>query len=59
MKQFKVIVTCGPYDAPCIYTETANANDAIANAKLQSRLGDFQNWIFLPKEIITKKSKFN
>ena len=51
MKKYKVIVTCGAYDAPSIYVDAANEKDAIQQAKSKSGLSRFDNWQFIALSI--------
>lgn len=51
MKKYKVKITCGMYDAPCIYIDANDDKSAIELAKKQSGLSRFKNWEFISKTI--------
>jgi hypothetical protein len=51
MKDYKIIITCGAYNAPCLYETAANGNQAVSQARERSGLSRFSNWVFLPKDI--------
>lgn len=51
MKKFKITISCGAYDAPCLYIEASKNTEAIKEAKSKSGLGRFKNWIFTAKEL--------
>lgn len=48
---WKVTITCGAYNAPCIYVEAASMDQAVEAAKAKSGLARFKLWIFIPKPI--------
>ena len=51
MKKYKVIVTCGAYDAPSIYVDATNEKDAMQQAKSRSGLSRLSNWTFIAREL--------
>ena len=52
MKQFKItpVNFCGA-TAPNFFVDATDKNKALLEAKKYSRLGDFNNWTFLIKQV--------
>lgn len=48
MKNYKVIITCGAYYAPCIYVTAIDNKGAENQARYLSGLSKFKQWIFIP-----------
>jgi hypothetical protein len=55
MKHFRVVVTNGRYDAPVLYEDAANEEDAIQQARDRSGLSKYNSWEFMAFEYFQRR----